>query len=131
MNLVLRVALSALTRPAVHRFGSDPSQVADLHVPSGAGPHPVVVLLHGGHWKTGLGKLTCRPFARDLARRGFAACSPGRLYASSYSAASAPPSSGYANSNPNSVSPSGRTRTGVANWPLARRWWVKWSPGWH
>ena len=73
MNLILRVALSALSRPAVHRFGSDPSQVADLHVPSGAGPHPVVVLLHGGHWKTGLGKLTCRPLARDLARRGFAA----------------------------------------------------------
>ena len=73
MNLVLRVALSALSRPAVHRFGSDRSQVADLHLPGGVGPHPVVVLLHGGHWKTGHGKLTCRPLASDLARRGFAA----------------------------------------------------------
>ena len=73
MNLVLRVALSALTRPAVHRFGSDPSQVADLHLPQGSGPYPVVVLLHGGHWKAGHGKLVCRPLARDLARRGFAA----------------------------------------------------------
>jgi len=73
VSLALRVVLSALTRPAVHRFGSDPSQVADLHLPRGPGPHPVVVLLHGGHWRTGLGKLTCRPLARDLARRGFAA----------------------------------------------------------
>lgn len=73
MNLVLRIALSALTRPAAHRFGSDPAQVADLHLPGGAGPHPVVVLLHGGHWKTGLGKITCRPLARDIARRGFVA----------------------------------------------------------
>jgi acetyl esterase/lipase len=73
VSLVLRVALSALSRPATSRFGPDPSQVADLHLPRGPGPHPVVVLLHGGHWRTGHGKLTCRPLARDLARRGFAA----------------------------------------------------------
>ncbi len=73
MSLPLQVALSLLTRPAVHRYGRDPAQVADLHLPAGAGPHPVAVLLHGGHWHTRFGKLVCRPLARDLARRGFAA----------------------------------------------------------
>ena len=73
MSLPLRIALSLLSRPAVHRFGADPSQVADLHLPPGAGPHPVAVVLHGGHWSTRFGKLVCRPLARDLARRGFAA----------------------------------------------------------
>ena len=73
MSLPLRIALSLLSRPAVHRFGTDPSQVADLHLPSGAGPHPVAVLLHGGYWNTRFGKLVCRPLASDLARRGWAA----------------------------------------------------------
>lgn len=72
MSLALKVVLSALTRPALHRFGPDPSQVADLHLPRGAGPHPVVVLLHGGYWQTRFGKLVCRPLARDLRARGFA-----------------------------------------------------------
>lgn len=73
MSLPLRIALSLLSRPAQHRFGADPSQVADLHLPRGTGPRPVAVLLHGGHWSTGFGKLVCRPLARDLAKRGWAA----------------------------------------------------------
>ncbi len=73
MSLPLRIALSLLSRPSVHRFGPDPSQVADLHLPSGSGPHPVAVVLHGGYWNTRFGKLVCRPLARDLAGRGFAA----------------------------------------------------------
>lgn len=32
-------------------YGRDPSQFGDLRVPSGRGPHPVVILLHGGCWK--------------------------------------------------------------------------------
>lgn len=72
MRLELRVALSLLSRPSRHRFGTDRSQVADLHLPSGPGPHPVVVLLHGGYWQTTYGKLVCRPLALDLAQRGYA-----------------------------------------------------------
>jgi acetyl esterase/lipase len=33
-------------------YGTDPNQFAELRVPSGAGPHPVVVLVHGGCFKT-------------------------------------------------------------------------------
>ena len=39
--------------PADHRlaYGGDPNQLGELRVPQGAGPHPVVVLVHGGCWK--------------------------------------------------------------------------------
>ncbi|HEX8122915.1 MAG TPA: alpha/beta fold hydrolase [Solirubrobacteraceae bacterium] len=73
MALVARIAVSALTRPPRHSLGDDRSQVADLHVPRGPGPFPVVVLLHGGYWRTKYGRLITRPLARDLVDRGFAA----------------------------------------------------------
>jgi acetyl esterase/lipase len=46
--------LSALpTRAPDHRlvYGEDSSQYGELRVPAGAGPHPVVVLIHGGCFK--------------------------------------------------------------------------------
>ncbi len=73
VSLVRRIALSALTRPDLHPYGDDPSQVAELHVPRGDGPFPVAVVLHGGYWQTRYGKLVTRPLAADLARRGWAA----------------------------------------------------------
>jgi len=60
MSLPVRIALTALRRPERHAYGGDASQVADLHLPPGHGPHPVVVVLHGGHWRTGFGKLVTR-----------------------------------------------------------------------
>lgn len=73
MSLPLTIARSSLRRPVVHRYGSHRSQVAELHMPVGPGPHPVVVVLHGGHWQTRWGKLVTRPISRDLAARGWAA----------------------------------------------------------
>ena len=32
-------------------YGSDPQQFADLRLPSGKGPHPILVFLHGGFWR--------------------------------------------------------------------------------
>jgi acetyl esterase/lipase len=56
--------LSALPSRAPDRrvpYGEDSSQYGELRVPAGAGPHPVVVLVHGGCFKAAYGS------ARDLA----------------------------------------------------------------
>ncbi|MEA2473421.1 MAG: hypothetical protein QOE06_1336 [Thermoleophilaceae bacterium] len=42
-------------------------------MPDGPGPHPVVVMLHGGYWRSRYGKSLMRGVSADLARRGFAA----------------------------------------------------------
>ena len=65
--------LGGRARPERHRYGSARSQRADLYVPDDPGPHPVVVLLHGGYWRSKYGKVLMRALAADLARRGFAA----------------------------------------------------------
>src|ERR1017187_3521621 len=38
---------------ADHRiaYGSDPQQFGDLRLPKGAGPFPVVIVIHGGCWR--------------------------------------------------------------------------------
>lgn len=43
--------LPAVPSDARIAYGPDPSQVADLRVPHGAGPHPVAIVIHGGYWK--------------------------------------------------------------------------------
>ena len=32
-------------------YGDDPLQFGDLRLPPGDGPHPVVVVIHGGCWR--------------------------------------------------------------------------------
>ncbi len=77
-SLALRIAGSALRRaPSRHRYGEHPRQVADLHRPTGPGPHPVVVVLHGGYWQAPYTKLIMRPLCADLVQRGFAAYNVG------------------------------------------------------
>jgi len=71
--LALRVARSALRRAETYSYGSNPRQIADLHVPIGRGPYPVAVVLHGGYWQPPYGKLIMRPLCHDLVRRGWAA----------------------------------------------------------
>jgi acetyl esterase/lipase len=66
-NLMTPAELQALPmRAPDHRlaYGEDANQYGELRVPSQGGPHPVVVLIHGGCWK--------EPFAtlRDLSPMG-------------------------------------------------------------
>ncbi len=73
-SLALRIAGAALRRPpARHHYGEHPRQIADLHLPAGPGPHPVVTVLHGGYWQPPYTRLVMRPLCLDLARRGYAA----------------------------------------------------------
>ena len=54
------------TRPPDHRhdYGADRNQFGELRLPAARGPHPVVVLVHGGCWKAEYATL------RDLAPMG-------------------------------------------------------------
>lgn len=67
-----------LRRPAITSdvriaYGSDPLQFADLWLPNGSGPHPVVVLLHGGCWLAELPGVELTHFMADALRNnGFA-----------------------------------------------------------
>lgn len=55
-----------------HRYGSHPEQEADLRLPEGEGPHPTIVLVHGGFWRARFGRSSTAALAVDLARRGWA-----------------------------------------------------------
>jgi acetyl esterase/lipase len=59
-------------QPSTHAYGADPAQVADLLLPSIHGPHPVVVLLHGGFWRARFDRTLMAALAVDLADRGWA-----------------------------------------------------------
>jgi len=54
-------------------YGALPQQVADLWLPAGKGPFPVVLMAHGGCWRSGVAKLSIMNYAaEDLRRRGIA-----------------------------------------------------------
>ena len=75
MNFTLRVIRSAFDRPSRRlRYGSHRDQNADLFLPVGVGPFPLVVVLHGGWWQARRtrSKLYTRPLSADLVRHGFA-----------------------------------------------------------
>jgi acetyl esterase/lipase len=59
--------------PDLHAYGQHPSQVCELLVPAGEGPHRVAVLIHGGFWRQRYGRELQGRIARDLVARGWAA----------------------------------------------------------
>ncbi|MHA7282571.1 alpha/beta hydrolase [Arthrobacter sp. TMS2-4] len=59
--------------PQRYRYGDDPSQYADLYLPGpGTAVRGVVVIIHGGYWRSTYGAELGIPLARDLAPRGYA-----------------------------------------------------------
>jgi acetyl esterase/lipase len=72
----------ALERPpptAVLQYGPAASQAVDVFLPSGKGPHPVAILIHGGCWRDlpAAGREQLRPIAAELANQGIAVWSIG------------------------------------------------------
>lgn len=60
--------------PKTIRYGSHRSQVADLWLPSDAsGDLPVVVLIHGGFWRSIYTKVLMNGLAKSVTSRGWAA----------------------------------------------------------
>ena len=67
--------IKKLPRPSAdHRiaYGSDPSQFGDLRLPQGNGPHPVVVVIHGGCWYSEYDLNHLASFCDSLTRLGVA-----------------------------------------------------------
>lgn len=62
------------SRPADARvtYGAAPEQFGELRLPSEAGPHPVVVLIHGGCWRAEYDITHIAPLATALAVDGWA-----------------------------------------------------------
>ena len=62
------------SRSADHRaaYGTTPEQFGELRLPSGTGPHPVVVLIHGGCWRAEYDITHIAPLATALAGDGWA-----------------------------------------------------------
>jgi acetyl esterase/lipase len=68
-----RLIFDVLKPRRFYRYGNDHRcQRAELDLPRGRGPHPVVVMIHGGSWVAGYTKVVMRGIAADLARRGWA-----------------------------------------------------------
>ena len=66
-------ALVDLRAPARSEpYGPHLQQRAELHLPAGPGPHPVVVALHGGFWRARRSRRYMRPLCALLARHGWA-----------------------------------------------------------
>jgi acetyl esterase/lipase len=69
------VADSAAATPAADRritYGPAPQQFAELRLPAGPGPHPVVFLVHGGCWLNQYDVTHVAGIAEDLSRAGMA-----------------------------------------------------------
>ena len=60
--------------PAVARiaYGPDANQFADLRLPPGAGPSPVIAIFHGGCWAEFADLAYTAPLASALTREGWA-----------------------------------------------------------
>jgi acetyl esterase/lipase len=56
-----------------YHYGDDPSQWGELFLPEGAAPKGVVVVIHGGYWRSQYGAELGEPLAKDLAAHGMAA----------------------------------------------------------
>lgn len=53
-------------------YGADSLQYGELRLPAGAGPHPVVVIIHGGCWLNAYDLHLMDPMATALTRAGYA-----------------------------------------------------------
>lgn len=53
-------------------YGKDPSQFGDLRLPAGKGPHPVIIVLHGGCWLSQYDLAQLSAFSETLTHLGAA-----------------------------------------------------------
>lgn len=61
-----------MSEPIRIAYGEDASQFGDLRFPTGPGPHPVVILIHGGFWRARYGIGEIESIAKALPGLGLA-----------------------------------------------------------
>ena len=75
-NLLTWADLTSRPRPhadATLSYGADRMQTVDVWVPAGPGPHPVVLMVHGGCWQTSIADRSLMDWiAADLRASGIA-----------------------------------------------------------
>lgn len=74
LRATARHIFSATPPPAHARisYGNDPLQFGELRLPPGTGPHPVVVVIHGGFWRARYELEHIRPVCAALTAQGMA-----------------------------------------------------------
>lgn len=74
-DLSFRDVLRLKATPADARiaYGPAPQQFGELWLPSGRGPHPVAIVIHGGCWSASYAEGHVRPACAALAQAGVAA----------------------------------------------------------
>ncbi len=65
--------INTSTKPIRLAYSREDLQFGDLYVPQQSGPHPIVILIHGGYWRAHYGLDLMNSLAEDLAKRGYAA----------------------------------------------------------
>lgn len=55
-----------------YSYGKSKDQFGDLRLPDGLGPFPLVIVIHGGFWRDGLGLDLMDPVAEALTQHGYA-----------------------------------------------------------
>ena len=66
------LALPAVAPDARVPYGPGPQQFGELYLPAGPGPHPVVLLIHGGCWQARYGLAQLGPLCAALRSEGLA-----------------------------------------------------------
>jgi acetyl esterase/lipase len=69
-------ALGADAPERIIAYGEAPQQVGELRLPRGPGPHPVIMLIHGGCWRNAYGIGHVQVLSRALTRHGYAVWTP-------------------------------------------------------